>query len=150
MEAYQIAEDLENLRRSSSCGSIPKDAVAAAIRSTRKRLGLTQGAFSKTLSVQQSAVSRLENGQLKPSVQRLIQLLRMARTDGERNPIVAALGQRGILASDLATSISAMAPLHEDSTRRPAEGCNVRAAEFSSGQPEAPETGRSAEKGITI
>ena len=99
--------------------------IGAAIRAIRKRLGLTQVAFSKTLSIQQNTLSQLETGHTKPSTKHLIHLLRIARTDGEREPVMAALEQRGILSSDLAVSMSAPIPIHESSIQPRQRECNV-------------------------
>ena len=98
--------------------------VGAAIRAIRKRLGFTQVAFSKTLSIQQNTLSQFETGHTKPTTERLIHLLRMACTDGERAPIVAALEHRGILASDLAISGTPI-PAHRASLGDQQGACNV-------------------------
>src|ERR1017187_8415615 len=108
-----------------TCGSIRKDPLALTIRAIRKRLGLTQVAFSRILSIQQHSLSRFETGDDKPSTERLIHLLRLACTDGEREPVVAALEQRGVLASDLAISISTPTLLHDNSNQPAATECNV-------------------------
>jgi DNA-binding transcriptional regulator YiaG len=117
--------ELANVDRTCpTCGSIRKDPVALAIRAIRNRLGLTQSAFAEMLAVHQSMLSRFETGAEKPCTERLIHLLRMVRTDSERQPIVAALKPRGVLASDLATSISAPISLHDDGRKQ--GGCNVQ------------------------
>jgi transcriptional regulator with XRE-family HTH domain len=108
-----------------TCGSIRKDPLALTIRAIRRRLGLTQVAFSRMLSIQQNSLSRFETGDDKPSTERLIHLLRLAGTDGEREPIVAALEKRGVLASDLALSASTPLLLHESSIQPQQGECNV-------------------------
>ena len=99
--------------------------AGSAIRAIRNRLRLTQVAFSKMLLVQQNTLSQFETGHSRPSTERLIRLLRMAVTDGERAPIVAVLEQRGILASDLAISTSTPLLLHETSIQQLQEQGNV-------------------------
>ncbi len=81
----------------------PDNPVGTAIRAIRTRLGLTQVKFSRMLSIQQNTLSRFETGDAKPCTKRLIQLLRWARANGEKGPLVAALEQRGISASELVT-----------------------------------------------
>ena len=91
-------------------GRPDKNTVGVTIRSMRSRLGLTQVAFSVILSIRQNTLSQVETGVLKPSIERLIQLLRIARTEGEREPLIAALERRGILATDLAPIELSSAP----------------------------------------
>jgi transcriptional regulator with XRE-family HTH domain len=107
-----------------TCGSVCNP-LALAIRAIRKRLGLTQAAFAEVLFLRQCLLSRFETGAERPSTERLIRLLRMAVTDGERAPIVAVLEQRGILASDLAISTSTPLLLHETRIGAPVGGVNV-------------------------
>ena len=76
--------------------------AGAAIRAMRKRLGLTQVEFSRVLFIKQNTLSQFESGHIKPSTERLIHLLRIARVEDERVPLIAALEGRGVLASDLA------------------------------------------------
>jgi len=49
-----------------------------------------------------SIVSWYENGRAIPGAERLVMLLRLAKTDRQRRAILAALEQRGISPSDLA------------------------------------------------
>jgi DNA-binding XRE family transcriptional regulator len=107
-----------------TCGSV-RNPLALAIRAIRKRLGLTQAAFAEVLFLRQSLLSRFETGAEKPTTERLIHLLRMARTDSERTPIVVALEHRGILASDLAISVSTPIPAHSASVGDQQGVCNV-------------------------
>jgi len=86
--------------------------LSKAIRKIRKRLGLSQDAFSKRFLTAQSAVSRWEVGTLKPDVSKLIQLLHLAEAKEETVPIVTALASRSISVNDLAsiaTTASAVA-----------------------------------------
>jgi len=55
--------------------------MGRAARSIRKRLGLTQAAFSEKVLLRQNKVSQLESGRFALSVAKLFELLRLAATE---------------------------------------------------------------------
>jgi transcriptional regulator with XRE-family HTH domain len=107
--------------------------LGRALRIIRIRLGFSQRQFGSAISWPQNMLSQYESGDKRPSCERLILLLRLAATDEERGPILAALDACGVLASDLSTELScshgrlrtAIDPSH-DSNIQPRDGeCNV-------------------------
>jgi transcriptional regulator with XRE-family HTH domain len=79
--------------------------LGGAIRSLRRRLNATQVGLSTDLGLAQSTLCQYEAGDARPSVEKLIALLRFASVDGERGPILEALEAYGVLTSDLAPSL---------------------------------------------
>jgi hypothetical protein len=104
-----------------------------ALRTIRRRLRLRQAAFEILLlnHPYTGLISRWESGQLVPSIENLLRLLKLAETPQERTPIVDALKARGIdeLLADLQPYLSAIGgDLPSSSTDRIApvgEDCNV-------------------------
>ena len=82
-----------------------KLALGSAARSIRRRLGLTQVAFSEKVLLRQNTLSQLESGGFAPSAPKLLSLLRLAATDDERGPILKALEAYGVLACDLSPAL---------------------------------------------
>ena len=111
MGAYQISENDDTpSEQCPTCGSIRRGSskespLSLAIRSIRRRMGLTQSEFSHQLGWLQSAHSQYESGDVEPSSKRLLAILRLSLNDGERSLLLASLAQRGIVASDLAPSL---------------------------------------------
>jgi transcriptional regulator with XRE-family HTH domain len=124
-------------------------AVGSAVRAIRKRIELNQVPFADLLAIRQGPLSSLENGKFFPSTELLIKILRLAHTDKERSPLLAALAKRGVMPSDLALKISAslaVTPSSIDPTsiegnsqssgRAPLTGCPATSPGFEgSGKP---------------
>jgi DNA-binding XRE family transcriptional regulator len=70
--------------------------LSVAIRSIRKRLGLSQVALSRTLSVRDITIWRWEKGLFVPRSWELIGLYRHASTEAERGAILQVLESKGI------------------------------------------------------
>ena len=83
-------------------GESPRTELGLAIRAIRRRIDLNQKEFAALTGFNVSLLSWYETGRAKPSAQRLIQILRMARTSAERKPLLKALAAYGVLAPDLA------------------------------------------------
>lgn len=81
------------------------EALPRAMHSIRARRGLSQIAFGNLIDFPQGKISEFESGRRQPWLKLLMRLLRLAETDDERKPIIAALERYDILASDLAPSL---------------------------------------------
>lgn len=101
------------------------EAFPSAMHSIRARRGLSQVAFGKLIDFPQNKISEFECGRRQPWVRLLMRLLRLAETEDERGPIVAALKRYDILPSDLASSLLAANPSTEIGVQHSREGCNV-------------------------
>ena len=77
--------------------------LGQAIRRIRRGLDLNQSEFAVLLSWPKNMVSQYESG-TKLSAGRLVQLLRFAKDNIARSPILSALEKHGVLPSDLAPS----------------------------------------------
>ena len=130
MGAYQISENDDTpSEQCPTCGSIRRGSskespLSLAIRSIRRRMGLTQTEFSQQLGWRQGAHSQYESGATEPCSERLLAILRLSLTDSERSPLLAALAHRGIVASDLAASLLNRSST-ETSIGAPVGGVNV-------------------------
>lgn len=83
---------------------------AHAVYLIRRRLNLNELEFSIRVGFPVEPIERSGN---RASAQRLIALLRHARTEEERGLLLAALASRGIRASDLAPELlGGLAPEH--------------------------------------
>jgi transcriptional regulator with XRE-family HTH domain len=76
--------------------------LGRVIRGIRLRINLGQTALARLLRWPQASLSQYESGDARPSVERLIGLLRLAATEDERGPILTALKACGVFAADLA------------------------------------------------
>ena len=68
---------------------IPLGEVADVLRSTRKKLGLTQIDLAKVMGISQSALSKMENAKLEPSAR---QWLEFCRATGIRADVLLSKG----------------------------------------------------------
>lgn len=79
--------------------------LGAALHEIRRRKNLSQAEFGDLLEWPRVSVAQYEAGRMRPSIKRLIMLLRLAATEDERRPVLMALEAYGILASDLAVYV---------------------------------------------
>ena len=82
----------------------PGGPLGGAIRDIRLRMKRSQTRFARLLGWPQASLSQYESGDAEPSAERLIALLRLAENETERQPILKALEERGVLPSDLAAA----------------------------------------------
>ena len=68
-----------------------KPPLSAAIRSIRKRLGITQAALASMLCVAPNTISRWERGEMAPTGWRLFNLYTRAETEAEITLIRSAI-----------------------------------------------------------
>lgn len=88
----------------------PGGDLGNVIRNIRRRMNCGQTGFAQMLCWPQATLSQYESGDARPSVERMISLLRLAATDDERCPILQALEAYGVFTADLAP---ALLPLYD-------------------------------------
>ena len=106
-------------------GRAPLAAIAMAVRSLRKALGLTQAELAVRLSLRRNSVSRYELRMMRPSPQVLLLLLHIAREHGQGRAFLRSLHAEEIQLSE-ALGITAIAPVSGASVPPPLNESGIR------------------------
>jgi transcriptional regulator with XRE-family HTH domain len=85
--------------------STQRDRVRLAVRTLRKRLGLTQEQLGRELLVHRNSIYRYEAGSIAPSPQVLLLLVELAGEHEERSAFAVALVGLSPLSTTTTTSI---------------------------------------------